>query len=279
METKDSGSEEELKIQQTEEQLNAISKEVGEQKTISERMSCLELLPAYTSNELPGFVPGIQWFSTKYTFLRKVRGDGNCFYRAFLFGYLEMLLILYQSGSAGAEAAEAERSRFRGVITQSTQTLIALGYSEISFESFYDVFLELLDELFSMTIDSLFESFQEGGNADYYTWFMRLLTACSMRKDADRFAPFIDCDIDEFCKREVEPMGKECEHPQITALSDFLGVRIHIEYLDGRNFDETKGLNSVSFPDESSVDMEHFGAIGPTTLLYRPGHYDLLYKA
>jgi len=269
------GDEERLRCL-NEEQVAKIKKEVEEQPIISSKVSPLELLEAYEFNELPGFIPGIQWLASKYSCMRKIRGDGNCFYRAFLFGYLERLLLLHQT-SGTAATAEEERVRFLGAITRSTQSLISLGYSEIAFESFYDMFIELLEGLFSMTVESLFESFQEGGNADYYTWFMRLLTACSMRKDADRFAPFIDGDIDDFCKREVEPMGKECEHPQIVALSDFLGIRIQIEYLDGRNFDETNGLGCVNFPDDiSAVASEE--SFGPTTLLYRPGHYDLLYK-
>jgi ubiquitin thioesterase protein OTUB1 len=37
-----------------------------------------------------------------------------------------------------------------------------------------------------------------------------------------------------FCAREVEPMGVECEHVQIAALTDMIGVRVDIEYVDGR---------------------------------------------
>jgi hypothetical protein len=46
---------------------------------------------------------------------------------------------------------------------------------------------------------------------------MRLLTSGSMRRQADRFLPFIDdvCamtgDMAAYVAREVEPMGKECE--------------------------------------------------------------------
>ena len=36
----------------------------------------------------PGFIPGLQYLAKSYL-MRKVRGDGNCFYRSFLFAYLE----------------------------------------------------------------------------------------------------------------------------------------------------------------------------------------------
>lgn len=44
--------------------------------------------------------------------------------------------------------------------------------------------------------------------------------------------------MDDFCAREVEPVGKECEELQIMALMRALGVRVHIEYLDGRPLPE-----------------------------------------
>ena len=37
--------------------------------------------------------------------------------------------------------------------------------------------LELLEGLFSHTFDSLLAVFQEDGPSDYYTWYIRLVTA------------------------------------------------------------------------------------------------------
>ena len=39
------------------------------------------------------------------------------------------------------------------------------------------MFLELLTDLFAHTADSLLDQFQEDGSSDYYTWYIRLLTA------------------------------------------------------------------------------------------------------
>jgi hypothetical protein len=73
-----------------------------------------------------------------------------------------------------------------------------------------------------------------------------------MRREAQRYAPFLadgcgssglsDADsssgsesqVESYCKREVEPMGKECEQLQVIALTEYLGVTVRIEYLDGR---------------------------------------------
>jgi hypothetical protein len=37
-----------------------------------------------------------------------------------------------------------------------------------------------------------------------------------------------------YCQREVEPMGKECEQVHVIALTEYLGVGVCIEYMDGR---------------------------------------------
>ncbi len=70
-------------------------------------------------------------------------------------------------------------------------------------------------------------------------------------------------------------MGKECGMVQVLALAEAFGMRVKIEYLDGRemvmdnNGDNRRKLMLHEFgPDESSLDI---------TLLYRPGHYDILY--
>ena len=40
--------------------------------------------------------------------------------------------------------------------------------------------------------------------------------------------------MEAYCKKEVEPMGKECEQVQIIALTEYMGVGVRIDYLDGR---------------------------------------------
>ena len=72
-------------------------------------------------------------------------------------------------------------------------------------------------------------------------WYLYLTTlnysAGYLKRDADRFLPFIDglyFDMDTFCKSEVEPMNKECEQIQVIALTEYLGIGIEISYLDGK---------------------------------------------
>lgn len=69
-----------------------------------------------------------------------------------------------------------------------------------------------------------------------------------------------------FSHQEVEPMAKESDQIHIIALTDALGVCVRVVYMD-------RGGNSVNhhdFPEDGSRPL--------VNLLYRPGHYDILYQ-
>jgi hypothetical protein len=67
---------------QTMGQIREIEKDIiRTQSLISEAVSPHTLLEVYQENELPGFIPGIHYLAKKYNSIRRVRGDGNCFYR------------------------------------------------------------------------------------------------------------------------------------------------------------------------------------------------------
>lgn len=207
-----------------------------------------ELRPEYADAVMPGFIQGIDYLHAKYECMRRIKGDGNCFYRAFLFAFLEQLLRLNCSPiETDKQHAIAELERVKSIIKNSKFELTTQGYSEFAIESFYDMLLELLDDLFSLQLSSLLDHFQANGSADYYTWYMRLLTAGYMRRHPEKFLPFLPQSdgtylvageeaewIRNYCAREVEPMGKEVEQPEVIALCEYLGVQTRIEYLDGR---------------------------------------------
>ena len=62
-------------------------------------------------------------------------------------------------------------------------------------------------------------------------------------------------------------MGIESDHIHIIALTSSVNTTVQVEYMD-RGGDESK-VNSHQFPDDGSTPRIH--------LLYRPGHYDVLY--
>lgn len=98
--------------------------------------------------------------------------------------------------------------------------------------------------------------------------YLRLVTSCHLQLNADFFSNFIEGEgsVKEFCAQEVEPMYRESDHIHITSLTECSGVNVRINYLD-RGGSEEK-VNTHDFPEGSSPRIH---------LLYRPGHYDIVY--
>ena len=88
-----------------------------------------------------------------------------------------------------------------------------------------------------------------------------------------------DLDITTFCRRLVDPMDEESDHVQIVALTDALHVPLRVVYLDRSA--GAMGAAGDASPLGAHVDRHDFlppGTGHPSVhLLYRPGHYDILY--
>jgi ubiquitin thioesterase protein OTUB1 len=194
-----------------------------------------------------------------YPSVPALRGDGSCAYRALLYG-----LCL------GAVGSPPERERVAEVVRGSLGVLEGLGYDATAVEIFYDELLGLFGEVLVGKGEADVHAALTGDSAEYYTWYMRLLTSAHLKLNAGRFEPYLTghADVASFCAAEVEPAGKECEQVQVIALAEALGVRVSVVYLDGH--------------DEGGKFTEHvFGPEGAAigiSMLYRPGHYDLLFK-
>lgn len=134
------------------------TEELDEKPLIGERTRVLVLRNEYLSSPLQGFVAGIDYLDHCYDGMRAIRGDGNCFYRAILFGnihillhfpldeihlqigFMEKLLEHFLSGDQQlVKVAETERLRLIETVRCNYELLIALGYSEFTIEVFYEV--------------------------------------------------------------------------------------------------------------------------------------------
>ncbi|GAB4828524.1 ubiquitin-specific protease otu1 [Ancistrocladus abbreviatus] len=176
-------------------------------------------------------------------------------------------------------------------VEECRKTLQSLGYADFTFEDFFALFLEQLESVIqekdaSISHDELVHRSRDQSISDYIVMFFRFVTSGEIRKRSEFFEPFIlgltNATVDQFCKSSVEPMGEESDHVHITALSDALGVPIRVVYLDRSSCDA--GGVSVNHHDFIPTTVSNAASAGRSeiikpfiTLLYRPGHYDILY--
>ncbi|KAI3467808.1 hypothetical protein Pfo_024471 [Paulownia fortunei] len=244
----------------------------------------LSSLAAEYQSGNPILLEKIKVLTEQYAAIRRTRGDGNCFFRSFMFAYLEHIL---------ESQDRAEADRITANVEQCRKTLLSLGYAEFTFEDFFALFLEQLESVLlgneaSIRHEELVQRSRDQSISDYVVMFFRFITSGEIRKRSEFYEPFVqgltNTSVEQFCKSSVEPMGEESDHVHITALSDALGVPIRIVYLD-RSYDD-KGSVSVNHHDFTPVasDLTNANTGGTQaldpfiTLLYRPGHYDILYS-
>lgn len=256
----DSASIEAIKNQE-----RLIEKEIADKVPfVSAKIPIQELKNDYQSDD-DIYQNKIEYLERDYDFLRRTRPDGNCFFRAFGFAYFESLL---------KDTNQDELDKFIKFTKTSKDELIKLGLPSVTIEDFFDVFLEVLTSIKSGEIknsDQLLERFCEQTTSDYIVVYFRLITSGYLQQNADTFANFIvgSSSIIDFCKTEVEPMYKESDHVHVVAITSALQVRTRIIYMDRGS--STDSVNAHDFPEQDLPSKPRIH------LLYRPGHYDVLY--
>lgn len=147
------------------------------------------------------------------------------------------------------------------------QLCLEMGAPEFTLEDFYEVMVEQLTWIREEhpSSDEIAERFRDQYVSDYAVFYARAMVAGYLRKNKDMFAPYIDQSIDTFIRSSVEPMNTDADYVQCVALANTLNIGVRIMYVD----QAPGNLNSHTFPE---------GATPLVFLLYRPGHYDVLYS-
>lgn len=253
-----------MKDRQTQARLEEIASQVREDQPLASPIGPISQLEA-EYGEVANFLAGIRALQQDYCHMRMIRGDGNCYYRAFLYSLAEAILT---------DPTNLGLKLLQFVKEDIWKSLLAVGYDEMMLETFHDSFVDLMERIVEgkLTADQLHDELnQETSTSDYCTWYLRAVTAAHLKLHADRFLPFMEgaMDLDTFCKANVEPMGKECEHVQVLALAEAFSLQVIVAYLDGHDLVNGKVVQHEFGPQEN--------ARGTLSFLYRPGHYDILY--
>ncbi|KAK1793251.1 hypothetical protein P4O66_011650 [Electrophorus voltai] len=192
----------------------------------------------------------------EFEYIRRVKGDGNCFYRALCFQLLESLL-----------SNESDMQRFKDKLIRGQQELLTAGFDESTFKDFLSTFLSVLDQLEADSCEeTLLGLFNDQATSDSMVRYLRLFTSAHLQNHADFFQHFVEApNLKVYCTQEVEAMGMESDHVEILALSQALDVSLCIISVEGS--DGHLVYHNITGGSSSSL-----------YLLYKTFHYDILYK-
>lgn len=241
---------------------NAIKAEI-EQTTplISDQLEIQILLDDYKDNL--EYANSVKIITEKYKYIRKVRRDGNCFYRAFIYRLFEYICM------------KNDNTLFNDILKkiEGIKDLTAKnGYDWMIVEDFYTVFYGEFCSCFNSVnnngvsvrdyMDNLFKDKEKG---NYLIYFMRFCIAAYLKDNRQLYEMYIEGDFDTWIRKEVEAIDNEADQIQIMACVNYFEIGVKIEYLN-------KYKNEVVKFPEDKKDEDIF-----IEVLFTPGHYDILY--
>ncbi|KAL1995544.1 hypothetical protein VTN49DRAFT_1731 [Thermomyces lanuginosus] len=229
-----------------------------------------QIISAEYANADPTYVTKTSALAVTHPFTRIMKGDGNCGWRAVAFGYFENLFYLRDVLKVQQELAR---------IKSLSQLLQQVGQQE----HLYEIFVDATEEVFNQIIQSiqqgvpdesfLVDAFNAEYNSNAIITHFRLLTSAWIKLNPHRYQAYLPMPIDQYCATRVETVKSEIDEVGLQALVHGViqdsGMAVEILYLDRSQGDRV--TPHMLTPDRA--------AISTIRLLYRPGHYDLLYTA
>ena len=209
------------------------------------------------------YVNSVKTITTKYKKIRKVRRDGNCFYRSFIYRIFEFTCM---------KNNKTLFDKINNKISEAKELTKRNGYDWTTFEDFYDMFVNEFRRCFnsleicSMTVrdylDSLFSDKEKG---NYLIYFIRFCIGAYLKENFMLYEAYVEGPFQNWVQTEVEAIDHEADQIQIMACVNFFDVGVKIEYLNPYKNEEVK------FPEDKPDDDIFIN------VLFTPGHYDILY--
>lgn len=229
---------------------------------ISEELPISVLLEDYKSNN--EYATSIKEITDKYKYIRKVRRDGNCFYRSFIYRIFEYICI------------KNNKNLYEHImkkVTEAKDLIQRNGYDWTFIEDFYNNFYCQFRQCFnSLEIkgvsvrDYLDALFSDKENGNYLIYFIRFCISAFLKENSFLYEVYVDGPFGNWVSSEVEAIDHEADQIQIMACVNYFDIGVRIEYLHPYKNEVMK------FP-EDKPDEQIF-----VTVLFTPGHYDLLYS-
>ena len=133
------------------------------------------------------FLGKLRLLGASYVNARRVRRDGNCFFRSFIFSYVETLLTTRNF---------AERDRMKAQLLSCKEKMMRAGFQELVFEDALGILQERIDQIGrDLTLTEWELVMSEDHVSSYIIMFLRLLTSAEIQLRRDMFEPYIMVDV------------------------------------------------------------------------------------
>lgn len=236
---------------------------------IGDRLSMNVLVTEYAQAD-PTFVVKTTGLAATHSSYRAVKGDGQCGWRATVFGYFEILL-----NSRDLELVQAEKTRFESF--EDMMRMVGIDYDIIidMFGYTWELFDKIKAAIQANVWDEnavLLEDMNDQMKSDSIVYHFKMVTSAYMQLRAEEYEPFLEMTVGEYRVARIDPTNQEIDQIGLQVLTDAVinaaGFALEVLYLDRSIGEEVTPHPFVPDPDGK-----------PTIrLLYRPGHYDIIYK-
>ncbi|KAF7109478.1 hypothetical protein CFC21_109728 [Triticum aestivum] len=152
------------------------------------------------------------------------------------------------------------------------------SYSDLH-DAFVGFILECMEQKQKLSVSGYQEwLFQESQNEQKFAnilLYLRLVTAIEICTEVETFKSYITelgqgmPDAIGYCLEEVLPVEEDAQQVNLTALTNVLQVPLRVVNIDVSPIEEPNIHIIYESPDSS---------VPTVTLLYRPGHYDIIYE-
>lgn len=246
---------------------------------VGEKKSSQAIAAEYAKAD-PVYVAKTAALPQKYSHYRPILGDGNCGWRAAAFAYFETLLRL-RNNKAQLEEEVARMISLNNFLTTIGQ------FEAWIFEDMVEETTNLLKDLANLVqsspqkaADLLRQRFNDPEVSAAIIYHFRLLASSWLQGNSVPYEDFIqdELGVDGYRKNWLELPNQEIDHLGMSLLIDALlkplGFSVEIVYLD--RSEGTQVNSHIMQPEENGVPTNPGGPM--IHLLYRPSHYDILYK-
>ena len=228
---------------------------------ISELLDINELLKKYKEDSPE--INIVKLITSKYKKFREVRQNGNSFYTCFLYRLFEFI-------SLNRDKTLYDKTYKK--ILDAKILIMKNGYDWDFLKESYNLFKVEFNSCFEQSLISvrtcrqyIDELFKSDERYKYLNHFIHFCIAAYIKDNKILYENYITDDFEKWLSK-VEEVGLECSQLEILACVNYFDIGVKIEYLY-----PTK-LDVVKYPENKKGD-EIF-----INILFRPDHYDVLYK-